>query len=103
MKIEHLKEKTQLAKVDEFPEYAKFPFERFSPPQTVVLDWFDKDINMGIAAATSSGKTCIGEMFLAHEVRIRGGKGMYIGTHKALVQEKLDDWTDADHHFSDLN
>jgi len=102
-KVTLLKEKSFVAKSKEYPKYAKFPFEDFNPPQTVVLDWFDKDVNMGIAAATSAGKTVCGEMFLSHEVRQRGGKGMYVGTHKSLVQEKLDDWTDPEHHFADLN
>ncbi len=47
--------------------------------------------------------TVCAEMYIAHENRVRGGKAMYLGTHKALVQEKLNDWTDFDHHFSDLN
>ena len=39
-------------------------------------------------------------MFLAHEIRKCGGKGMYLAPLKALAQEKIDDW--GDNHFSDL-
>jgi replicative superfamily II helicase len=47
-------------------------------------------------------------MFLSHEIRVRGGKGMYLAPLKALAQEKIDDWTpdkdveDLKHHFNDL-
>ena len=102
-KVKHVKEKKKLASTSLYPEYAKFPFDEFNPPQTVILEHFDKDVNFAVAASTSAGKTICGEMFLANEIRVRGGKGMYLGTHKALVQEKLDDWTNPEHHFSDLN
>ncbi len=47
--------------------------------------------------------TVTAEMFLAHEIRKRGGKGMYLAPLRALAQEKIDDWTDPNHHFGDLN
>jgi replicative superfamily II helicase len=82
---------------------AHFPFEKFNPVQSRVFEFYDQDANCLVAAATSSGKTAVAEMLLAHEVRVRGGKGMYLGPLKALTQEKIDDWTSEGHHFSDLN
>lgn len=83
--------------------YAKFPFPHFNPVQSGLFHYYDQDINMTIAASTSAGKTVCSEMFLAHEIRKRGGKGMFIAPLKALAQEKIDDWTDPNHHFHDLN
>jgi replicative superfamily II helicase len=101
--VTHLQDKDVLVETSKYPDYAYWPFEKFNPPQSCVIDVFEQDANIGIAAATSAGKTVCAEMYMAHEIRTRGGKAMYLGTHKALVQEKLNDWTDFDHHFSDLN
>jgi replicative superfamily II helicase len=84
-----------------FP-YAKFPFEKFNVVQSTIVDYYDKDNNLIIATATSSGKTVVGEMCLSYEIRKRGGKGLYLVPLKALAQEKIDDWTDKSHHFGDL-
>ena len=86
-----------------FPKYAKFPFPIFNPVQSRVFEIFEEDANCIIAAATSSGKTVAAEMFVANEVRVRGGKAMYLAPLKALAKEKIDDWTSDKHHFSDLN
>jgi len=85
-------------------KYAKYPFEHFNVVQSRVFDFYNKDCNAAIAAKTSAGKTVCAEMLLAHEVRKRGGKGMYLAPLKALASEKADDWTDKEegHHFSDL-
>lgn len=83
--------------------HASWDFENFNPVQSRVFDFFDKDINALIAARTSAGKTVIAEMFLAHEIRVRGGKGMFLAPLKALAQEKIDQWTDPDSHFGDIN
>jgi replicative superfamily II helicase len=85
-----------------FPDYAKFPFEKFNPVQSAVVEVHDKDGNALIASSTGSGKTLIAEMYISHEARIRGGKAMYLGPMKALTKEKVDDWTDPGHHFNDL-
>lgn len=90
-----------LVESSEFP-LAKFPFQHFNPVQSKVLDYYDKDNNVLIATATSSGKTVCAEMFLSHEIRKRGGKGLYLVPLKALAQEKIDDWSDENHHFGDL-
>ena len=83
--------------------HASWDFENFNPVQSRVFEFFDKDINALIAARTSAGKTVIAEMFLAHEIRVRGGKGMFLAPLKALAQEKIDQWTDPDSHFGDIN
>lgn len=83
--------------------HASFKFEYFNPVQSRVFDYYDKDMNGIIAAATSAGKTVCAEMMLAHEIKVRGGKGMYLSPLRALAQEKLDDWKDPTHHFHGLN
>lgn len=81
---------------------AKFPFEQFNPVQSRVFEFYNKDCNALIAAATSAGKTVVAEMFAADEIRTRGGKAMYLSPLKALSQEKIDDWKEPEHHFQDL-
>jgi replicative superfamily II helicase len=83
-------------------KYAKWPFVDFNPVQSRLFEIFEGDSNVAIAAATSAGKTVCSEMYLAYEIRKRGGKGIYVGPLKALAKEKEMDWTDPNHHFSDL-
>ena len=82
--------------------HAKWDFENFNIVQSKLLDFYERDINGIVAANTSAGKTVCSELFLAHEVRKRGGKGMMLVPIKALAQERYDDWTNKEHHFSDL-
>lgn len=81
--------------------YAKWSFEKFNPVQSRVAEFYDKETSGLIAAMTSAGKTVVAEMFLSHEIRKRGGKGMFLAPLRALAQEKIDDWTDKDYHFND--
>lgn len=81
---------------------ASWTFENFNPVQSRVFDFYDQDVNALIAARTSAGKTVTAEMFLAHEIRKRGGKGMFLAPLRALAQEKIDQWTDLQYHFKDL-
>jgi helicase len=97
-----LTDQKQLIPTSQFP-VAKFSFEKFNPVQSRIFEVYDKDINCIVAAQTSSGKTEIAEMFLANEVRQRGGKGVYLSPLRSLSQEKIDKWLDPKHHFSDLN
>jgi helicase len=83
--------------------YAKWDFKKFNPIQSKLLETFKGDSNIAIAAATSAGKTVCAEMYMAYEARKRGGKSIYVGPLKALAKEKEQDWTDASHHFNDLN
>lgn len=101
--VKLLPDQTKLVETSEFPSYAKFPFKTFNPVQSRVLDVYDKDANVIIAAATSAGKTVCAEMMMSHEVRMRGGKAMYLAPLRALAKEKIDDWTDKSHHFGDLH
>lgn len=86
----------------EFP-YAKWKFEKFNPVQSRIMDFYEKETSGLIAAMTSAGKTVVAEMFLSHEIRKRGGKGMFLAPLRALAQEKIDDWTDKSYHFADKN
>ena len=95
--IKKVTDQNELVETKQFP-YAIFSFEKFNPVQSRVVEFYDQDVNAVIAAATSAGKTVIAELFLAHELKVRGGKGLYLGPLKALTQEKVDDWT-GDHHF----
>jgi replicative superfamily II helicase len=83
--------------------YGKCDFKHFNPVQSRLLETFEGDSNIAVAASTSSGKTICGEMYAAYEVRKRGGKALYIGPMRALAKEKEEDWTSKSHHFSDLN
>lgn len=82
--------------------FAQWKFEKFNPVQSRIMDFYDKEVNGLVAAATSSGKTVVAEMFLADEVRRRGGKGMFLAPLRALAREKATDWTSPTHHFGDL-
>lgn len=82
--------------------YAKWSFSDFNPVQSKLFEIFEGNSNVAVAASTSAGKTVCSEMYLAYEIRKRGGKGIYVGPLKALAKEKEMDWTDPSHHFSDL-
>jgi replicative superfamily II helicase len=100
--VVHYGDQQKLVATSLYPSYAQFPFPNFNPVQSRVFEIFDKDCNALIAAATSAGKTVCAEMFLAHEVRVRGGTGVYLAPLKALAQEKQDDWSNPKHHFGDI-
>ncbi len=91
----------ELLETSKFP-YATWPFQNFNPVQSRVFDYYDKDNNLIIATATSSGKTVVGEMLLSYEIKKLGRKGLYLVPLRALAQEKIDDWTDPNHHFGGL-
>jgi replicative superfamily II helicase len=95
-------DQNELVATTNYP-FAKFPFEKFNPVQSRIFEFYDQETSAVIAAATSAGKTVCAEMFLAHEIRKRGGKGMYLAPLRALAQEKIDDWTSKEHHLGDRN
>lgn len=95
-------DQTDLVPCSKYP-YAKWEYENFNPVQSRIFEVFENDANFLVSARTSAGKTVIAEMFLAHEIRKRGGKGMFLAPLKALAQEKIDQWTDFSYHFHDLN
>ncbi len=97
-----IKDQNELVACSNYP-YAKWEFENFNPVQSRIFEIFQEDANVLVAAKTSAGKTVIAEIFLAHEIRKRGGKGMFLAPLKALAQEKIDQWNDAAYHFGDVN
>lgn len=103
MDIIELEDQNNLVETSSYPNYAKFPFEKFNPVQSRIFEIFKEDCNVVIAAQTSAGKTICSEIIMAQEIRERGGKAMYLAPLRALAKEKIDDWTDEKHHFADLN
>ena len=97
-----ISDENNLVPTSKYP-YGKWEFDDFNPVQSRLMETFEGSSNVAIAAATSAGKTVCSEMYLAYEIRKRGGKGIYVGPLKALASEKEQDWTDPKHHFSDLN
>jgi helicase len=83
--------------------HAKFSFDKFNPVQSRIFEIYNKDCNAVVAATTSSGKTVCSEIIMAHEIRERRGKAMYLAPLKALAREKIEDWSSPNHHFGDLN
>lgn len=81
----------------------KFPYKTFNPVQSLILDHYDKDTNLVVAAATSVGKTCIAEMLLAYTIQVQQKKGIFLSPLKAVTKEKYDSWTDPTHPFSKYN
>lgn len=79
----------------------RFHFKKFNPVQVEALEYFDKDLNLIVAAATSSGKTIVGEMFMADSIANKK-KAVYLSPLKAVSQEKYDTWK-ADPDWSKLN
>lgn len=98
-----ISDQNALVPTKDFP-YANWPFKDFNPVQSRLLETYDKEANIAIAASTSAGKTVCAEMYMSYEVRKRGGKALYIGPLKALAKEKEQDWTGKKrpHHFNDL-
>lgn len=84
-------------------QYGSWDFDEFNPVQSRLMETYAGESNVAIAAATSAGKTVCSEMYLAYEIRKRGGKGIYVGPLKALASEKEQDWTDTNHHFHNIN
>jgi len=91
-----------LVKTKDFP-YAYWKFTEFNPVQSRLMETYQGNSNIAIAAATSAGKTVCAEMYMSYEVRERKGKTLYVGPLKALAKEKENDWKNPDHHFHDLN
>jgi len=90
----------ELVPTSKFP-YGSYPFESFNRVQSRVFEVHDKNCNCVIAAPTSVGKTICAEMFMSHEVRVRGGKAIYLAPLRALAKEKIDDWTSENSIFKD--
>ena len=100
MSLIRLGDQTNLVSTSEFP-HGKYPFEKFNQVQSRVFEIYNKNCNCVIAAPTSVGKTVCAEMFMGEEVRVRGGKAIYLAPLRALAKEKIDDWTSENSIFSD--
>lgn len=96
--LKKIGDQPKLVSTSSYP-YARWPFAAFNPVQSRAFEFYHEDCNALIAAATSSGKTLIGEMFGAYELAKRGGTFMYLCPLRALAQEKINDWTSVAHHF----
>ena len=83
-------------------KYGTYPFEVFNPVQSTIYPYIGSDKNAVIAASTSAGKTVIAEMFACYTIHEKHEKFVYLCPLKALAQEKIDDWTNPQHHFSKL-
>lgn len=96
-----IEDQNDLVPTKQYP-HASWAFEKFNPVQSRLLECYEGDSNVALAAATSAGKTVCAELYMAYETRVRKGKALYIGPLKALAAEKRDDWTDPAHHFNDM-
>jgi len=83
-------------------KHGRYPFDYFNKVQSRVFEVHDRDCNCVIAAPTGVGKTICAELFMAHEVRKRGGKAIYLAPLRALAKEKIDDWTSPGSVFDGL-
>lgn len=92
MSLVRLSDQPELVSTSQFV-HGKYPFEYFNCVQSRVFELHEQNCNCVIAAPTSVGKTVCAEMFMAHEVRARGGKAIYLAPLRALAKEKIDDWT----------
>jgi len=91
----------ELVKTEKYP-HLKFKFENFNPVQSRVFQYYDQDINLIVAAATSAGKTTIAEMLMADSIS-KGKKAAFLSPLKAVSQEKYNDWTSEKHSWSKMN
>lgn len=101
MSLIKLSDQINLVSTSDF-RHGKYPFEKFNQVQSRVFEICENNCNCVIAAPTSVGKTVCAELFMSHEVRVRGGKAIYLAPLRALAKEKIDDWTSSSSIFGDL-
>lgn len=78
----------------------QYPFEYFNPAQSVFMPHlYEDDKNIVITSPTGSGKSACIELTIARALET-GRKGLYIAPMKSLAEEKLADWADPRHTFS---
>jgi len=82
----------------EFP-YMKFGFDKFNPMQSGCLKYWDKDVNLIVSSYTASGKTTVIEGIAAYTIA-QGKKVIYTSPMKSLSNEKIADWENLEHDFS---
>ena len=96
-----IKDAENLIPTSEYP-HASWEFKEFNPVQSCLIDYYEGDSNIAIAASTSAGKTASAEIYMSYEIRKNKGKAIYIGPLKALAKEKELTWRSKNHHFSNL-
>ena len=101
MNLIKVSDQTNLVETSLYP-FASFSFEKFNPVQSRLFEFYSENCNTLVASTTASGKTVCAEMFMAETVRKTGKKALFLAPMKALSQEKYDEWTSKDHHFSNL-
>ena len=75
-----------------------YPFSTFNRIQSAVHPWAATDINIVVAAATSTGKTVDAELFMAESIWA-GNKALYMPPLRSVANEKFQDWTTKDYSF----
>lgn len=75
-----------------------YPFSHFNRIQSAIHPWAATDVNLVVAAATSTGKTIDGELFMAESIWA-GYKALYMPPLRAVASEKYQDWTTKNSSF----
>ena len=101
MSLIKLSDREELVPTSDFI-HGRYGFSHFNRVQSRVFEVHDRECNCVIAAPTGVGKTVCAEMFMADEVRRRGGKAIYLAPLRALAKEKIDEWTDEGSVFAGL-
>lgn len=84
-------------------DYIKIPYSHFNPLQSEFAKYLEEDeMDLVVAAPTSSGKTLCAELFAARAQKV-GKKALYIAPMKALADEKYDEWGEEKHCLSKYN
>jgi replicative superfamily II helicase len=101
MSVKRLSDKNELIASSDF-KHGSYAFSHFNRVQSRVFEVHNRECNCVIAAPTGVGKTVCAEMFMADEIRRRGGKTIYLAPLRALAKEKIDEWTGEESVFSGL-
>lgn len=101
MNVITLVDQPKLVPTNQF-KYGKFKFEYFNPCQSRIFEVSHENANFVISTSTGSGKTAVSELIVSQVIRQEKKKAIYLGPQRALMSEKLEDWLDLEHHFSDL-
>jgi replicative superfamily II helicase len=77
----------------------KDPSWHLNPVQELVYPLMNSRNNLLVSAKTSAGKTTIAVM-CGSGVVAKGGTMIYLGSFKALAEEKCDEWNESSHPWS---
>lgn len=99
-----LEKEHQLVKTECLSHLYKYPFEYFNPMQSAFIEHLEKNDNVIISSPTASGKSVAIELCMSFELyKNKDCLCVYLAPMKALCEEKLNDWSDKDSSFSNLN